>query len=223
MTHATVRSDKATAPGFQGLGKRFAQDQRGAVLLIFALVLFMLAGFGALALDTAYLYARQNKLQTTADAGALAAASQLPDVAETTAVAFEFVAKSMPVASYGDVLVNADVVVGTWDARGADVRAGRRIAGRRQSGNPVGRRERQPGGCLFRPSLRPSQRRRERLLRRRNRQAVCLLALAPDGEGIRVDPTPTSLSMAARSRSTRTTRWRYRPTRTQPSPPIPCA
>ncbi len=98
------------------LGKRFAQDQRGAVLLIFALVLFMLAGFGALALDTAYLYARQNMLQTTADAGALAAASQLPDVAETTTVAFEFVQKNMPVASYGDVLVNADVVVGTWDA-----------------------------------------------------------------------------------------------------------
>ena len=156
-------------------------------MLIFALVLFMLAGFGALALDTAYLYARQNKLQTTADAGALAAASQLPDVAETTAVAFEFVAKSMPVASYGDVLVNADVVVGTWDAAARTFEPGGespdavRVATRSAdaNGNPAaaffaqvfGHRSVDVSASSVAGIGKP----------------FCLLALAPDGEGIRVD------------------------------------
>ena len=169
------------------LGRRFAQDQRGAVLLISALVLFMLAGFGALALDTAYLYARQNELQTTADAGALAAASQLPDVAETTAVAFEFVTKNMPVASYGDVLVNADVVVGTWDTAARTFEPGGespdavRVVTRSADANS------NPAAAFF-----------AQVFGHRSvdvsassvagiGKPFCLMALAPDGEGIRVE------------------------------------
>lgn len=53
------------------------KDQRGASAIIIAIVLAVLIGFAALAIDVGYLYATRNELQNVADAAALAAAGQL--------------------------------------------------------------------------------------------------------------------------------------------------
>ncbi|MHC4266418.1 MAG: pilus assembly protein TadG-related protein [Planctomycetota bacterium] len=53
------------------------KDQRGVSAIIIAIVLAVLIGFAALAIDIGYLYATRNELQNVADAAALAAAGQL--------------------------------------------------------------------------------------------------------------------------------------------------
>ena len=54
------------------------KDQRGAVSIIVAIiVLFVLIGLMALAIDVGYLYATRNELQNIADGAALAAAGEL--------------------------------------------------------------------------------------------------------------------------------------------------
>lgn len=52
-------------------------EQRGAVLVVVALLLLVLLGFAALAVDIGHLAVVKNELQNAADAGALAGASQL--------------------------------------------------------------------------------------------------------------------------------------------------
>jgi Ca2+-binding RTX toxin-like protein len=53
------------------------KDQRGVSAIIIAIVLAVLIGFAALAVDIGYLYATRNELQNVADAAALAATGQL--------------------------------------------------------------------------------------------------------------------------------------------------
>ena len=57
--------------GAQGAG------ERGAVLVLVTLLLPVLIGFMALAIDVGYLYSVKRKLQTVADAAALACAHQM--------------------------------------------------------------------------------------------------------------------------------------------------
>jgi Flp pilus assembly protein TadG len=56
---------------------KFSKDQRGAVGIMFAILIFVLFGFIALALDLSLLYNRKVELQALADAAALAAANRL--------------------------------------------------------------------------------------------------------------------------------------------------
>ncbi|WP_290653640.1 pilus assembly protein TadG-related protein [Aquisalimonas sp.] len=60
-----------------GLGARGPRHQRGASLVLMAISLVVLFGFGALALDGANLYVARNELQNAADAAALAGARVL--------------------------------------------------------------------------------------------------------------------------------------------------
>src|SRR3546814_15421703 len=53
------------------------RDRSGAFAPISALVLTVIIGFGALTIDMGYNYVMRNRLQVTADAAALAGASQL--------------------------------------------------------------------------------------------------------------------------------------------------
>ena len=53
------------------------KDQRGVTAIIVGLVMFMLLGFAALAIDLTHLYVVRNELQNAADAGALAGARDL--------------------------------------------------------------------------------------------------------------------------------------------------
>ena len=52
-------------------------ERDGATVIIVALALVMLLGFGAFAVDIGYLYVVRNELQNAADAGALAGAAAL--------------------------------------------------------------------------------------------------------------------------------------------------
>lgn len=58
-----------TTGAYTGAGRR------GQVLVVFALVLFVLLGMAALAVDVGYLFSVRHELQRSADAGALAGAS----------------------------------------------------------------------------------------------------------------------------------------------------
>jgi Flp pilus assembly protein TadG len=54
-----------------------SKNQRGATLVLFAVLLFLLIGVAALAIDLGYLFVARNELQNAADAGALAGAREL--------------------------------------------------------------------------------------------------------------------------------------------------
>lgn len=53
------------------------ENQKGAAIIIVAILLPVLIGFAALAVDVGYMYATRNELQNAADAAALAGATQL--------------------------------------------------------------------------------------------------------------------------------------------------
>lgn len=57
--------------------KQKLQNQRGATIVIVAVILPLLLGMAALAIDIGYVYATKNELQNVADAAALAAAGEL--------------------------------------------------------------------------------------------------------------------------------------------------
>jgi hypothetical protein len=89
-------------------------DQRGNIAMLFAIMLGVLFGFSALAVDAGHLYVLKSKLQRTADAAALAAASQLPDETDAQAEALEYAAKNMAVEEHGSTLVDDDIEFGYW-------------------------------------------------------------------------------------------------------------
>ena len=55
------------------------KDQAGAVAVTVAILMFVLVGIAALAIDIGYLLVTRNELQNVADAAALAAARKLGD------------------------------------------------------------------------------------------------------------------------------------------------
>jgi Flp pilus assembly protein TadG len=67
--------------------RRLASNERGAVAVIVAIMLAMLAGIAALTIDSGNLYWERRQLQNAADAGALAAAQDLV-VGESEATAY---------------------------------------------------------------------------------------------------------------------------------------
>jgi len=109
------------------MNKRVARDllrdRRGAVAMVVGLTLIVIIGVAALAVDGGSLYALRSQLQATADAAALAGASQLPDETDTATAAVLYAGKNMVAAKHGTVLAASDVVRGRWDedARTFDV------------------------------------------------------------------------------------------------------
>ncbi len=137
--------------------KGLLSDRRGAIGAWVALMLVMLLGMAALAIDMGYLWVLRHRLQATADAAALAGVSQLtstPDAAVVKAEAVAYAQKNMPPGGHGTVLADPDVVLGHWDgdtrtfttnATGTTAPAGEvtnavKITTRRAqaNGNPVG-------------------------------------------------------------------------------------
>lgn len=94
----------------------FHSDPSGstAVMTAFAAIVFM--GVASLAIDMGYLYVIRGKLQTTADAAALAGGTQLPDIDAARSEALVYAEKNMPTSAHGTVLAAADVETGTWDS-----------------------------------------------------------------------------------------------------------
>jgi Flp pilus assembly protein TadG len=95
---------------------RFARDERGSILPLVGLCLMVVLGFAAVAIDLGQQAALRSEMQATADAAALAAASQLPDLVKARAKAEDYAEKNMPAATNGTVLADDDIVFGTWYA-----------------------------------------------------------------------------------------------------------
>ena len=96
--------------------RRFLRDRRGSVIAMFAVFLMAGVGFAAVAIDGGYLYSLKSKLQTTADAAVLVAASELPDTDAARTAAIVMAGKNMATGEHGAVLADADVVTGNWNA-----------------------------------------------------------------------------------------------------------
>jgi hypothetical protein len=87
------------------------KDQKGTVIVLFALTLTVILGFTALAIDIGDLYVRRNELQNAADAAALAGALLLPDTTAAGYRAIEVANKNMS----GNVLNPGDIRFGKWN------------------------------------------------------------------------------------------------------------
>jgi Flp pilus assembly protein TadG len=73
------------------------EDDSGATAVMVALTLVVLLGIAALAVDVGYYLVQRTKAQTAADAGALAAASYLPDaIPSARAAAIDFATRNLP-------------------------------------------------------------------------------------------------------------------------------
>jgi hypothetical protein len=77
---------------------RARRDERGAILVIAALVLTALLTMSALAVDLANARQQQRQAQGSADAAALAAAQDLPDPARVVATAKQYAAENFDVS-----------------------------------------------------------------------------------------------------------------------------
>jgi len=80
-----------------------------------AATLPVVVGFTALGVDASYVYWHRTKLQETANAAALAGSSLLPDSTAAQTAAIAYAQTNMPTGKYGNVLVAADAVSGTWN------------------------------------------------------------------------------------------------------------
>lgn len=94
---------------------RLAREERGGIAVLAALSAPVLAGFAALAVDAGHAYMVRTELQSAADAAALAASMRLPDAAAALAEARTIAAENLPPGKHGEVLKDADFLVGTWD------------------------------------------------------------------------------------------------------------
>ncbi len=93
---------------------KFLRDERGAYT-IWSLIWFSLyVAMGGLAVDMTDAYRNQTLLQSTADASALAGAMSLPIEAEVKAQAVAYSADNMDPAINGNVLKDAEVILGNW-------------------------------------------------------------------------------------------------------------
>jgi Flp pilus assembly protein TadG len=102
------------------------KERRGAVLIIVALIMVVLIGFAALAIDVGYLYATKNELQNIADGAALAAAGELGNklyngetLNDTAITAIKDVAKEIgeknQAGGKADIdIIYSDVKIGRW-------------------------------------------------------------------------------------------------------------
>jgi Flp pilus assembly protein TadG len=99
-------------------------DQKGTVVVVVALVLLLLVGFAALALDVGYMMVKKNELQNIADSASLAATGKLGSIYTT----LDYSAQQAYVASPADIVPvatalgnsmsnpirDSDVIIGHW-------------------------------------------------------------------------------------------------------------
>lgn len=94
--------------------RQILADERGVAALFAALTLPLLAGVGALAVDISHYRYVANRLQTAADAAALAGVQVLDDPTKVVGEARNIVSRNIP-ADYGTVTQDPDVELGTFD------------------------------------------------------------------------------------------------------------
>lgn len=102
----------------QGLWRllgRARRDERGGVAVMVAVLLPVLFGFAAFAIDGSHLYAQKTMLQNTADAAARAAIRKLPTLADVRNRAIELAHQNMPATTFGEVVTTATVDSGHYE------------------------------------------------------------------------------------------------------------
>ncbi|WP_374387407.1 TadG family pilus assembly protein [Sandaracinobacter sp.] len=94
--------------------KRLRRDKSGVVAMLVALSLPMLVGAAALTIDIANFRYVQGRMQSAADAGALAGIAKLDTPTDAKAAAADYAGRNVP-AAFGDVTKSSDVEIGIWD------------------------------------------------------------------------------------------------------------
>jgi Flp pilus assembly protein TadG len=95
---------------------RLAGEEDGAMAVIVALLIPLMVGMVAM-VEASGAYLLKNRLQTTADAAAMAAVHQVPVAADVTSTALDFAHRNMPAdGHYGDVLLAEDAEMGHWNS-----------------------------------------------------------------------------------------------------------
>jgi hypothetical protein len=94
--------------------RRLRKDRSGVVAMLVALSLPMLVGAAALTIDIANYRYVQGRMQSAADAGALAAIAKLDVPANAKAAAVDYVGRNVP-DGFGGVTRSSDVEIGIWD------------------------------------------------------------------------------------------------------------
>ncbi|MBW2572719.1 MAG: hypothetical protein JRE61_10305 [Deltaproteobacteria bacterium] len=99
-------------------------DQKGVSAVIVAIVLPVLIGCAALAIDIGYLYATKNELQNIADAAALAGANEIGNqwfngetlnVGDVKFQIQDVASKNQAAEKYGISILDAEMVIGSYD------------------------------------------------------------------------------------------------------------
>ncbi len=98
--------------------KSWILDERGSSLTMTAIGMVMALGICALAIDMGNAYVLQNKLQSSADSAALAAAGELPDENEAIYQATQYAVKNLDPSVHGTALDPAEIVPGNWNRTG---------------------------------------------------------------------------------------------------------
>ena len=89
--------------------KKLGKEEDGQALALVALMLVVLLGFAALAIDVGAMMNSKSRLQNAADAAALAGVMALPNVTDVNNRAYEYVNKNMN-GSNTNMTVNVDFV-----------------------------------------------------------------------------------------------------------------
>jgi len=95
-------------------------DQQGSMLPMMAVVLMLATAGGAIAVDLTRAYAFRDQLQLTADAAALAAAVNLPNIDTARKSAQLYAAKNMP--GVQNLIGPNDIEFGYWDPDSRTIR-----------------------------------------------------------------------------------------------------
>lgn len=98
--------------------KKFVRDENGQALALFALLVTVLLGFTALAIDTGMMTFEKAKLQKAADAAALAGAQDLPAAGNATSAALDYAGKNGLKATQNGIKKDGDIVTVTTPYKG---------------------------------------------------------------------------------------------------------
>lgn len=103
--------------------KQMRRQESGVALVYLSLILIPLIGLAGLAIDSAYLVYLKARLQSTADAAALASARNLPanktqlssaEAADLRNIAYYYGHLNMDTDDYANVIGDQDIVFGHW-------------------------------------------------------------------------------------------------------------
>ena len=95
---------------------KFFDSEDGSISVTGVLWTLTFLAAGGLAIDASMAYMAKNRLSATADAAALAGATELPNADRARTVALEYIEKNMPAAVYGTLVSALDVQTGSWDS-----------------------------------------------------------------------------------------------------------